>query len=186
MPGDGPESIAFVVDELRTFLNDSLAALSYATLGLMREREALAELGTQDNPDPTIHIVPNLTEPVVPYTRWKLSEARVQLARSGPVEQRLSQQWIVYTYTAWEHGYRARLEAAHGYESGRLKVPLFGDLRRLRNDVVHHLGVATQENSGRCEVVGHWVTIGEPIHVGSKRLAEFWGLVPWSELESQP
>ena len=182
------ETVAEVITELQAFLNGALATQAYAALGLFHERELLQGIPiTAENPDPTIHIgVADPNELFAPYSRWRLSEARRQLAQGGLVEQRLSQQWIVYTYTAWEHEFRPRLEKAHGREEGTLKVPLLGELRQLRNDVVHHYGIATEQHSGKCEVLAHWVSMGSPIHVTPERFAEFWNLFPWFDLEVTP
>jgi hypothetical protein len=52
--------------------------------------------------------------------------------------------------------------------------PFLGDLNKMRNDVVHHYGVATRENTGRCEKL-RWFGIGKPIHVMPEHVAEFMG-----------
>src|SRR5690348_13635332 len=167
------ESPSAVIDDLRDFMNDALATSSYARMGLIHEREFLSRpLATAENPDPMIHLgVGDPNEDFAPYSKWTLSVARRQLAADGPVEQRLGQQWIVYTFTAWEHEYRPRLAQAHGIDRDALTIPLFGDLRLLRNDVVHHHGIATDRNSGKCEVLGHWVTLGAANNVTPQRFA---------------
>ena len=52
--------------------------------------------------------------------------------------------------TGWEEHYRARITTATGAAT-RTKLPVFGDLRLFRNDVVHQ-GIAGENNSGRCGV----------------------------------
>src|SRR5690348_15232672 len=117
-----PETLAEVLDDLRAFLNDGLATSAYARMGLMREREFLEGLPTiEENPDPTVHLgVTDPSEVFAPCSRWRRSEALRHQADGGPVEQRIGQQWIVSMFTAWEHEYRRRLEAAHGLEPGTL------------------------------------------------------------------
>ena len=110
----------------------------------------------------------------------------MQTAEYGPIERRLNQQWIVYVYSGWEHEYRPRLERVHGCEKGGLKLAAFGDLRLLRNDIVHYHGIASADNSGKCEVLRHWVAIGEPILVTQEHFGEFWATFPWAELEAGP
>jgi hypothetical protein len=182
------ESPAEVVAELQAFLNDALATAAYARMGLIHERECLTQVQpSADNPDPTIHLwAGEPDQPIAPFSRWSLSEARSQVAEDGPVEHRIGQQWIVYVFTAWEHEYRPRIAKAHGVEAGDLKVPLFGDIRLLRNDVVHHHGIATSDNSGKCELLGHWVTVDEAINVTPERLAEFWRLFSAADLQQPP
>jgi hypothetical protein len=115
-----------------------------------------------------------------------LFELRDQLAPTGPLQERLGQQLIVYVFTTWEHEYRGRLAAAHACKPTDIKVPLLGDLRLLRHDILHHRGVASSDNSGRCEVLGHWVKDGEDIVIGAKQVNELWHRFPWGELEKAP
>ena len=182
------ESVADVITELRAFVNDSLATEAFAAGGIKHQLAFIDQLPTKpENPDPTIFIgVGEPNERFAPHSQWRLSEVRQQLADGGPVEQRLGRQWIVYVYTAWDNEYRPRLERARGLEKDALKVPLMGDFRRLRNDVVHHRGIATKKNAGKCKIIGHWVTLGSPIHVTPERFDEFWRLFPWAELEATP
>jgi hypothetical protein len=181
-------AVDHVLDDLRAFLNEALATHGFAAWGLQYLAAWFSSLETTpENPDPTIWIgVPGDDVDFAHYASWKRSEAIAQLAHEGPVERTLSQQWIVYTYTGWELEYRPRLAAAHGCEPSDLKVPLLGDLRRLRHDVVHHRGVATKENAGRCEVVGHWVKEGDLIELRGDHFGEFSRLFPWDVLAAGP
>lgn len=104
----------------------------------------------------------------------------------NPIERALGHQFVVFVYAGWEHEYRARLARAHGCNGGDLQIPILGDLRRLRHDVLHHHGIATSKNSGKCEVVGHWVKVGEPIVIGPDEVGEFSRVFPWPELEAHP
>ena len=52
-----------------------------------------------------------------------------------------------------------------GRESRRrltdVRDDLLGDIRLLRNDIVHHGGIATKANSGRCKIL-QWFNDGDP------------------------
>jgi hypothetical protein len=53
---------------------------------------------------------------------------------------------IVLIFSFWEHEYRPKFAAALGLKNSTdLKVPLFGDLKFLRNDIVHHKGIVTRD-----------------------------------------
>jgi hypothetical protein len=183
------ESVENVLRDLRKFLNDAMATHGFAGAGLQRLLEDLGQLPVaSENPDPTIALAlgdPNLPEAET-YASWKLSEVRQQVSQTGPAYTRLGQQWAVYVYTGWEHEYRPRLAAAHGRAKDQLLYPLLGDLRHLRDDVVHHHGVATPDNAGRCQVLRHWIDVGDPIRLSPDRVAEFSALFPWSDLRSGP
>src|SRR4051794_23056230 len=58
----------------------------------------------------------------------------------------------VAAYSKWEEVNRKKLQAA-GNDGG---CDLFGDLRHLRNDIVHHDSVATSGNAGKCKIVTHF------------------------------
>lgn len=169
------ESVAEVLADLRSFLNDALATQAYARMGLIHEYHFTSAFPvTPDNPDPTIFLTAGDPGEAMPFSQWRRSEVLIHLSQLGPVEQRLSQQWIVYVSPPGSTTIAPRLERAHGLERDALKIPLLGDLRLLRNDVVHHHGIASADNSGRCELLRHWVTIGEPILVTQDHFDEFW------------
>jgi hypothetical protein len=95
---------------------------------------------------------------------------------------RIGWQWIVSFYAAWDEFHRPRLAKALGCEPKAIKVPLLGDLRCLRNDIVHNRGVASPEWAGKCEFLAHWVRIGEPIAVHGEQINEFVRCFPWDAL----
>ncbi|GAA4404955.1 hypothetical protein GCM10023168_18200 [Fodinibacter luteus] len=66
--------------------------------------------------------------------------------------RRLTQQWIVTTFSRWEEVHRPRLFLAG--DDGALD--LFGDLRLLRNDIVHHDAISTAKNGARCKILNHF------------------------------
>jgi hypothetical protein len=71
----------------------------------------------------------------------------------SPGHQRLTQQLIVTLYTAWDAEFRRRVAACHGVPDEAVKADFFGDLRLLRNDIVHHRGRASDGGSTRCSSV---------------------------------
>ena len=182
MPSD---SIQLILDGLGRDFNDLTAAHAFSVIGLRRIPEYFATLPKHPtNPDPIIHIGAgppnNLDTP--PYAGWRLSEALKQVEANGPVETRLGHQWIVFLYELWEHEYRPRLAVAHNRALEDESYDLLGDLRRLRNDVVHHRGIATSGNTGRCILLGHWFKFGDIIRLEGQHFDEFFRLFPWSDL----
>jgi hypothetical protein len=49
----------------------------------------------------------------------------------------------------------------------------------MRNDIVHHRGIATAGNSGRCEVL-RWFKADDPMHVMPVHVVEFMSYRAWS------
>ena len=92
----------------------------------------------------------------------------------------LGRQWAVTVFAYWESAFRRRFAAALGVPPLAVLDPMMGDLRRLRNDIVHNSALATREEFGKCEVVSHWATVGEPIVLTADQVMEFmdhFGLV---------
>ncbi|OLT35036.1 hypothetical protein BJF84_15960 [Rhodococcus sp. CUA-806] len=65
-------------------------------------------------------------------------------------------QWFTHIFAVWEERYRGRLALAHGlapdgdrWRRTDLLIPLFGDIRTIRNDFVHNQGVATSPHETR-------------------------------------
>lgn len=183
------ESVEAILAELRSELNDAAAAHGFATMGLRRASEFLQlQPRVPENPDPTIYFTDGHPEQASTrhYARWRISEALEQVALQGPVEISLDQQFIVFLFSIWEHEYRPRLAVAHGCPTDSVRYPLLGDLRRLRNDVVHHHGIATRGETGRCEPLEHWFEVGDRIRLSEGRLAELVELFPWEKMATRP
>jgi hypothetical protein len=187
--GVANESVATVLNDIAEFVNDSVAAHGFSCMGLRQLPSLFQRVPVvPSNPDPDIAI--GIGDPNTPearqYAVWKKSEALVRVSQNGPVETTLGQQWIVYVYAAWEHEFRPRLAAVYRCDEGRLAYPLLGDLRHLRNDVVHHRGIATARNTGRCDVIRHWFVPGDVISLRGEHFAEFVYAFPLAAMRIAP
>lgn len=170
-----------VVDEMRAFVEDLTAATCFALVAVRQyrvETEVMKLL--PENPDPQVGIgsgPPGVVPPIVVSRRSKVLE---QLAVGGPVERNLSQQWVVSLYTAWDHEYRTRLADALGVTKDAVVDDLLGDLRRVRHDIVHHHGVATKANSGRCLMLD--IPVNVPIVLDADVLAAIRDAFDWDAM----
>jgi hypothetical protein len=84
----------------------------------------------------------------------------------------ISQQLAVSVYAEWDEHYRTRITTATG-AAKPIQLPVFGDLRHFRNDIVHHRGIASEDNSGRSEVLSHWFAPGDILYFDTPKVAEF-------------
>ena len=76
---------------------------------------------------------------------------------------------MIYNY--WEDHYRQQIAEALGHDSKNdLKAPIFGDLRHLRNSILHHRGIALAELEG-CELL-RWFHEGDPIVITEQMFDE--------------
>jgi len=88
-------------------------------------------------------------------------EIRARNREGGRNHVFLANMCIVTIYQFWEEHFREPLAMALGVSKADLKVPVFGDLRRLRNAIVHNLGIATLDVN-KCEVL-QWFKSGDRI-----------------------
>lgn len=77
---------------------------------------------------------------------------------------------LVTIYQYWDDYYRGTLAEALGCSPDSIKVPVFGDLRRLRRSIIHNRGIAIPEVR-RCEVF-RWFQPGEEIFLDRDRFEE--------------
>jgi len=108
----------------------------------------------------------------IAYSQIPIAEIPMLMRDGGPIATQISQQWAVTVHAEWDEHYRDRLTAALG-EPEKLAWPPFGDLRHLRNDIVHNRGRASAERLRRLNVFTHWFGVGEPIFFDTRKVAEF-------------
>ena len=153
---------AFIYD-----VNRATASLMFVLQGMqyVRDRElpkydALPPFQQQDL----------VVSPSLPYLDLELGlsgapfDPHDVLCREGEAEQLAFQGWVEKIFNMlWEGRYRSELKKAF---TGPGVIPPelapVGDLRRLRNDLVHKRAVATRKGSGQC-VVLKWFQPGEPM-----------------------
>ena len=164
-----------ILAEFRAELNDIAGTHNAALTGLRLYRESLMKhLADAPNPDANLligHGDPN-EQGSLAYQRWPIRSIPKLLADDGPVAERLGQQWVVLIFTQWEHNYRPRLAQALGSKPEEIQDAYMGDIRHLRNDILHHAGIATQANTGRCLSLC-WFQAGDRIVITTNHVAEF-------------
>ena len=175
------EDPTIVFAEFRAFLNDMAGAEEHARLAVdghvLRLQEIVA--GAPPNPEnaePSMHI--GIGDPNLPTARayqvWRFSELP---AKGAFTKQWIGQQWIVGVFAGWDEEYRPRMSSAFGCPPESLTHDALGDLRLMRNDILHHRGVASRENTGRCRLL-RWCAVGDEINVEPVHVADFMNSLP--------
>ena len=80
---------------------------------------------------------------------------------------------VVLLYQYWESYFRPRIAAILNEEPSDVKVPVIGDLRHIRNSIIHHGSIANADIE-RCEIL-KWFAPGDEIsidYVKVKRIRE--------------
>ncbi|WP_410876194.1 hypothetical protein [Nocardia sp. A7] len=195
--GMTPPDVDSVIEELREALKDSIASVAFAKTALTFFSSHIEELPRDiqkvfpkayisdlfiridftddpDGPDSDTH---------TPASGWLRSEALEKLAVNGFVDHQLGQQWIVAFFAQWEEIFRPRLAKARGIaHADDIKVPLLGDLRRLRHYVVHNKAKVESNWPQKSTVLAKWFSPGDTVHLSGRHLREFEDLFPWTEL----
>ena len=69
------------------------------------------------------------------------------LANGGEFEDRQNKAFVVMLYHRWEEWYRHRIAQALGLEKDRVRCSLMGEVRHLRNVLVHDNGMVPENFS---------------------------------------
>ena len=95
------------------------------------------------------------------------------LGREGEVERLAYKGWVEQLYFLWESRFRNELRRPlGGSDAIRPETDAFGDFRRIRNDLIHNNGIASEEHSGKC-IVLKWFKPGEQTVLGMRHVFDF-------------
>ena len=96
------------------------------------------------------------------------------LQREGEAEQLAFKGWVEQVYNCvWDARYRNEFKTMfEGQDIIRPEGDPIGDLRRIRNDLVHKGGVASAKETGKCKVLT-WFQPGETMVLGMRHVLDF-------------
>lgn len=100
----------------------------------------------------------------------------------GEYHRWFNRAWIPSFYEDWDGHYKARVAPLLGKaKPADVKIGYFGDLRLLRNDVIHHKGQVIDAVREKC-VVFKWFGDGEEIVLAHTHYAQLFTEFPWAKL----
>jgi len=70
---------------------------------------------------------------------------------------------LIFLFTYWEDEIRPRLAASVQKPTKEIKSDIMGDLRILRNVILHAKGVLSSEKHGELRLLKDMFTIGQPV-----------------------
>ncbi|WP_226367831.1 hypothetical protein [Pseudonocardia sp. ICBG162] len=189
------ETVDSIMGEFHTFLNDAAGVLGYALTGVqlssLQFEASCKQFGDQASGVPvemTVLVDGEDASRVETFHVWRQDAVRENLADGGLVQAQIGHQWLLMVFHAWEDEYRPRLAVARQMSIAEVSDPVLGDLRHMRNDIVHHRGVATQKNSGRCEQL-KWFKAGERMVIDRQmvwQIMNYFGLTFPAPEEGRP
>jgi hypothetical protein len=97
-------------------------------------------------------------------------EYRDRISPPGENARRAGNMCLVHIYELWEVRFREEIARALGINRNALVSDVFGDMRLIRNSILHHDSVALPE-VGRCRVV-NWFQPDSPIAFSRAQVLE--------------
>ena len=88
------------------------------------------------------------------WQRWQLNQIPDLLDPDLPVFRSIGQQWVVTLVAQWNEHFRQLFADALGLKVEQVVDPAMGDMNKLRNDILHHRGIATDRNAGGANSAG--------------------------------
>lgn len=123
-------------------------------------------------------------------TTYVEGEGLLNIGPYPKVQSMVYGQWFTHIFAVWEERYRGRLALAHGltpngerWRRTDLLIPLFGDIRTLRNDFVHSQGVADESTRN---TILTWGVQDRPIEITVEQMGTLVELFPRDELLATP
>ncbi len=134
---------------------------------LLRSKAGSSQMshGTPVIPPSYLDVFVNLVDP---------NEVEDPLARHGSVEQSAYLAWITEVVSVNERS-RSALQAAFrplASDAIRPETAVLGDLNHIRNDLLHNGRIASQDHTGRCEVL-RWFELDDRIVLETKHVFDF-------------
>jgi hypothetical protein len=124
----------------------------------LRKESFIYGVGNPNNPNSyPLHKVPKL-------------EHQERNSKSGKNRYVLANQALVQIYQYWEDRYREEIAKELGLEKTEFKVDIFGDVRILRNAIIHNHAIATSDVE-RCKILT-WFDHKQAIRVSPKKFEE--------------
>jgi hypothetical protein len=77
---------------------------------------------------------------------------------------------LVNIYQYWEDYYRYEIAKVIGIEKSNVKIPIMGDINKLRRSIIHHNGIALDDVE-RTEIL-KWFKVGDEIYIDEKKMDE--------------
>jgi hypothetical protein len=112
--------------------------------------------------------------PEDPAAPWLHSTTQGELKRrnlaGGLNDVFIANMCLVAIFSYWEDHYRAHIARAMGRAKNDLKAPVFGDIRLIRNSIIHHRAIALAEIE-HCEVL-RWFMEGASIAISTDQFRQ--------------
>lgn len=95
------------------------------------------------------------------------------IGQQGVAVQMVYTGWVATVFACWENRFRSEVQTAiKADDSVRPQMEAFGDLRHIRNDLLHNKGVASMGHTGKCKVL-RWFKSGDKMVFSTQHVFDF-------------
>ena len=112
--------------------------------------------------------------------RVTVADLRILGAPDGQFSDTLAKAVLVYVYAEWEEHYRIKYAKSIGTNKGSVCCDLMGDLRRVRNCIVHAQSIVTNEHERR--TVMQWPKCSGNLKITFQMMTQFFSQVTHLEV----
>ena len=123
-------------------------------------------------------------------TSFVAGASRQSVKHHPEIQSVVYAQWFTYAFAIWEEQFRGRLakywdsQTEEKIRRSDILVDYFGDIRLIRNDVVHNKGICDESAN---TVVLQWGFVeGQPIEINAEQMISLIDLFPSNELRTAP
>jgi hypothetical protein len=95
-------------------------------------------------------------------------------SEGGSNSQQLSQAVLIFLFTYWEDEIRPRLASAKNAKLQDIRSDIMGDLRILRNVILHAKGILRQDKQRGLKKLGNMFVVNQPIHISYENMHQIF------------
>jgi len=98
-------------------------------------------------------------------------------SENGSNEKQQVRSILVFIYTFWEKEYRPRLASCKNVEANKIRSDIMGDIRVLRNAILHEKGVLKKDKYKGIKKVRELISEDEEIHFPYEKMHKIFVLI---------
>ena len=95
----------------------------------------------------------------------------------GSNTQQHSQAVLVFLFTYWDDEIRPRLAKSMNVKVSEIKSDIMGDLRIIRNVILHSKGITRQDKHKRLKILGDMFTVDQPVFISYENMHKIFTLI---------
>ncbi len=179
-----PEEFDDIIREYIDFVNEQVGMYMDALAGFAGhrtriERQVFRESRPSHKRGDTVVWVSyeDPTKPDIIHTRIIRTEDYISInSRGGSNEQQHASAILVFLYTYWEQETRPRLAKAKGVYVGEIQSDIMGDLREIRNAILHTKRILKEEDYRKLRTLKEMFVPDQRINLSYEDMHKMFGL----------